>query len=215
MISISTWPQAVLATATTTAAAEIVDELVAHSMLEVVRGGRVRYRLLGPVGNGYRKRSCVTSRWPATTSSSTSSIVLSPPTSSSDRRAVAPSWPCSMSSSTTFAARTSGRRESNRVGDDVRFYRPLAFGRWHGQFEPGRWAVEALATPGIEQHKGWGAVIAVAVYSAYTQLDRSLRDRIRDRPPRSRMTTLQATWSRRPRSTGSDTSMGIGERRPL
>ena len=41
--------EAVLATATTTAAAEIVDELVAHSMLEVVRGGRVRYRLLGPV----------------------------------------------------------------------------------------------------------------------------------------------------------------------
>ena len=70
--------------------------------------------------------------------------------------------------------------KSNRVGDDVRFYRPLAFARWHGQFEPGRWAVEALATPGIEQHKGWGAVIAVAAYSAYTQLDRSLRDRIRD-----------------------------------
>ena len=172
--------EAVLATATTTAAAEIVDELVAHSMLEVVRGGRVRYRLLGPV----RQRVSETLLRDESLARDThlehfldrleSAYEQLGSTSSSPFLAMLDVEFDNLRSAHEWA------RESNRVGDDVRFYRPLAFARWHGQFEPGRWAVEALATPGIEQHKGWGAVIAVAAYSAYTQLDRSLRDRIRD-----------------------------------
>jgi predicted ATPase len=148
-------------------AIEVVDKLIAESLIEPVRAGhRVRYHILEPV----RQYAAGT--------------LLTDPTNARDRHLE--HFLDRLEGAYQLLGTTSDEpiREiiahdldnlravhgwalgSGRIEDDLRLYRPLMIANSHEVFEPGSWAVETMRIEGIEEHERWREALAIALGTA-------------------------------------------------
>ena len=157
---------------------DVIDELVSHSLVEVIRHDTgLRYRILEPV----RQFAADT--------------LLTDPTAARDRHLD------HYLDTLEAAYRTLGTTSSDpivamlrhdidnlrvvhqwahatgRIDDDLRLYRPLMLSVWHDVFEPGDWALETLSVPKIESHARWREAMASAFLNAGHRSGQAMDDR--------------------------------------
>jgi predicted ATPase/DNA-binding SARP family transcriptional activator len=169
---------ALLALVTGRPAFDVIDELVSHSLLEVIRvDDGLRYRFLEPVR-----------QFAANT-------LLADPSAARDRHLD------HYLDTLEDAYRTLGTTSSDpivailqhdidnlravhqwalatsRIDDDLRLYRPLMLSVWHDVFEPGDWALETLSVPMIESYARWREAMASAFQSAGNRSGQAMDDR--------------------------------------
>jgi predicted ATPase len=164
----------------------VLAELVDHSLVEsFVTHGLVRYRLLEPI-----RQHAAARLWqnPDATRNRHLEHYLRRLEDAHDALATTSSAP--MQSLVDFEMDNLGAvhgwaLRSGRIDDDLRLYRPLMLTDEQDVFEPGKWALRTLETPGIERHERWREALAKAfqtsVFQSFWTVDdesSSLRDRL-------------------------------------
>ncbi len=164
--------EAVIPTVIQTAPVEIIEELVAHSLVEPVRTDiGTRYRLLEPV----RQRATETLlEDPAPVRDAHLEHYLERLEAAHETLGTTSCDPIMNLMShdlDNFRAVHDWALESDRIDDDLRLYRPLQLSYWHSEHEPQGWAAETMRVPRIERHPGWGIAWASAIQDASNRAD--------------------------------------------
>jgi len=195
---------AVIMTVTDTTPLEVVEELVAHSLIEPVRTDiGTRYRVLEPVRQRAHEELL---DQPAQVQHAHLEHYLNRLEQTYDMFGTASCHPILdliNHDLDNLRAVHNWALKSGRIEDDLRLYRPLAFMFWHGLTEPNRWATETMALPAIESHPGWGAALVCSWIESLLQADQTQAAALRERsahlahddPSADMLANTHAYWS--------------------
>jgi predicted ATPase/DNA-binding SARP family transcriptional activator len=169
---------ALLGSVATRPAFDVIDELVSHSLVEVIRlHDGLRYRILEPVrqhaaANLLDEPEAARDRHLEHYLDALEAAYLQLGTTSSD-----PIVDILRHDIDNLRAVHEWALESGRIDDDLRLYRPLMISVWHDAHEPGDWAFETLAEPAIESHERWREALACAFQTAAHRSGQALDQR--------------------------------------